>query len=69
MKQQRGRKKHNRSVQLADTMFDVIGTFDKAFGKPDERKNETPRQLGRAVHRLCGVDAQPVTNHERKEKE
>ena len=68
MKQQRGRKKNNRRIQLADTMFDVISTFDKTYGKPDERKNETPGQLSRAVHRLCGV-AQPVTNHERKEKE
>ena len=69
MKQQQGRKKNNRSIQLANTMFDVISTFDKTYGKPDERKNETPGQLRRAVHRLCGMDAQPVTNHERKEKE
>ena len=55
MKQQGNKKQQNRRRQMADTMVDVIGMFDKAFGKPDDRKNETPAQLRRAMDRLCGV--------------
>jgi hypothetical protein len=59
MKPQKKRRQQNRRRQMADTMFDVISTFDKGFGKPAEREHETPEQMRRAVDRLCGVSSKP----------
>jgi hypothetical protein len=55
MKQQGNKQQQNRRRQMADTMVGVISMFDKAYGKPDDRQNETPEQLRRAMDRLCGV--------------
>jgi hypothetical protein len=59
MKAERKLSRRNRRRQMADTMFDVIGMFDKAYGKPAERDGETPEQMQRAVDRFCGVSRKP----------
>lgn len=55
MKQQGNKNSKIDVAKMADTMVDVISMFDKAYGKPDDRKNETPEQLRRSMDRLCGV--------------
>ena len=52
-----GNNKHqlNRRRQMADTMFEVIGMFDSAFGKPAERKAESQEQTRHQVDRLCAA--------------
>lgn len=59
------KKQRNRRRLMADTMFDVISMFDSAYGKPAERKGESPEQMRQDVDRLCGASRGPSSKRER----